>query len=138
MSHIDGTLIYSTLPGQLDNRLSGLEWTHVGIKLRGLYYQAAPPRVKRSVQIDAPCRLVKAPLEPYSDDQIAKMVEYAVSQLGREYQWTGFFLPNRYGKTKGIYCSEYVCNTLRAGGVRIPFWAGHSPDSLLAAMERLT
>lgn len=136
MSH-DGTLIYSSLPGPLDNRLSGLEWTHVVIKLRGLYYEAAPPRVRRTCRLDAPCRLVKAPLEPYSEQQIDKMLEYAISQLGRKYQWTGFFLPHRYGKTRGIYCSEYACNILRAGGVAIPFLAGYSPDTLLAAMERL-
>jgi hypothetical protein len=134
---IDGTLIYSTLPGPLDNRLSGLQWTHVVIGLRDYYYEAAPPRVRFKMYLDAPCHLVKVPVIQYSEEQIDKMVEYAKSQLGRKYQWTGFFIPKCYGKTRGIYCSEYACNILRAGGVQIPFRAGYSPDTLLAAMEKL-
>lgn len=132
----DGTLIYTNFVGPCLRRTVDLEWTHVLIGLRGFIYEAAPPRVKRSHNL--PRRvLLQPPKVPYTEEQINLMVQYAMSQLGRKYQWTGFFCPRYYGRTRGVYCSQYACNILRAGKVPIAYCAGYSPDTLKAAMEAL-
>ena len=133
---LDGTLIYTNFVGTCLRSTVDLEWTHVLIHLRGMQYEATPPRVRRTQHL--PRRVfLQLPKEPYTEEQINKMVRHAVSQLGRKYDWHGFFDPRFYGRTRGIYCSQYACNILRAGNVPIAYCAGYSPDTLKAAMEKL-
>lgn len=131
-----GTLIFTNIVGPRLQNMVDLEWTHVLISLRCRVYEATWPRVRCTCDIPAQSFLLN-PKSPYTESQIDKMVQYAVSQIGRPYNWRGFFQPCYYGKTYDIYCSQYACNILRAGEVPIPYCAGYSPDTLLAAMRKL-
>lgn len=128
----NGTLIFTEQAGPVVNGITGLEWTHVLIYFNGLYYEATFPKVKKGTKYRWRKRLI---LQPQREWNFDKMLEYSKSQLGRLYQCIGFFHPGKYGKTKGIYCSEYVCYALRAGGVPIHKIAGHSPDVLLESLK---
>lgn len=128
----DGTLIFTDQGGPILNRALHLRWTHVLVWLDGIYYEATWPRVKRSTNY----RSVKyCIVEPPFKLDVAAMKKYADSQLGRRYSARGFFLPARYGKTSGIYCSQYACYVLIAGGAPLQKINGYSPDLLLRAIN---
>lgn len=128
------TVVFTDQGGPVVNKVLGLTYTHALVTFDGVnYYEATWPRVTISTKYKrvSECRFsFHAPT--YS---VIKMKEYAESQLGRKYSFWGYFFPSLYSKTRGIYCSQYVCDVLRAGDVPIPKGAGWSPDKLLKALK---
>lgn len=121
--------------GPIINEALNLKWTHVGVKLGGVYYEATWPKVRVSLYLKHVklCHRVVYVPPPI----IQTMKEYAESLLGTPYDATGYFIPGLYGKTKGIYCSQFACYVLRAGGINVSEDDGRDPDRLLAALEKL-
>ncbi len=135
-----GSLIFTDVGGQIVNNATQLKWTHVLIWLNGFYYEATLPKVRKTETIlDDGLVKLKAmelvePLFPYTDDQLALMLKYAERNLGRRYSLVGYLLPRLYGRTRGVYCSEFVSDVLRAGDVDIDKRAGYTPDILYEAL----
>jgi len=121
--------------GPIINDALDLEWTHVGIKIDGVYYEATWPRVKRSEAL--PHNKKRDIVLWAPTDRVDTMKEYAESVIGTQYSAVGYFVPRLYGKTRGIYCSQYAEYMLRAGGFDIPKGSGRDPDILLKAVEKL-
>jgi len=137
----EGTLIFTDQGGNLVNNTLGLKWTHVLIYFNGWLYEATWPRVRRT-SLKSGTALKKATkLEfffwDYTDEQRVRMELHALSRIGTPYSFWGYFFPKLYTKTYGIYCSQYACEILRAGGLNIPIGAGWSPDKLLKQMTLL-
>lgn len=128
-----GTLIFTDIGGQVLNKALDLKWLHVLVWLDDVYYEATWPRVKRSTEYRWRRRLIVEP--PFGLD-VEAMKKYADSQLGRQYSFRGYFVPHLYGKTRGIYCSQYASYVLIAGGAPIKKRDGYSPDTLLRAIQR--
>lgn len=124
-----GTLAFTDVMGPLVNVATGLKWTHVLIYLDP-WYEATVPKVKRSEGFQGRYVYV-APPDGLDVDAMRK---YADSQLGRPYGLRGYLNPKLYGKTRGVYCSEFACYVLRAGGLQIPKRAGYTPDRLYTVL----
>lgn len=133
----EGTLVFTDIKSTLVNDWLHLKWTHVLIWLDGWYYEATWPHVKAGPKYEWRQQLVLPPRHPYAAIQVAGMVEYAEKNLGRRYSIEGYRFPDRYGKTAGIYCSQFACECLRAGMVGVPHESGYDPDKLLAAVKEL-
>ncbi|GMU26198.1 MAG: hypothetical protein AMXMBFR16_11030 [Candidatus Uhrbacteria bacterium] len=131
----NGTLIFTDSGGPLINEWLDLRWTHVLVWLAGVYYEATPPRVRRSKRFKANSYTTLSP--SFSPAQVDQMVQYANSQLGRPYSFRGYFYPEVYGKTRGIYCSEYAGAIMQAGSLPIPYSAGYDPDRLYDSVRIL-
>lgn len=128
-------VIFTDQDGPLVNRTLKLKYTHVLVDFDGMYYEATVPRVRKTTQEQPKNVHTVTRLEVYVDEaDYAKMLEYAESQLGRIYMCRGFFFPKVYGKTEGIYCSEYACYILMAGRYLSNKRAGYSPDTLFTAI----
>lgn len=130
-------VVFTDQGGPIVNQRLGLKWTHALIRFEGdaFYYEATWPRVRRSPafkSVDSYVFTLEA-----SEAEVAKMKAYADSRLGLKYNFWGYFFPSLYGRTRGVYCSQYVNNILRAGGVPLTFWAGYDPDRLLAALGEI-
>ena len=126
-------VVFTDQGGPFINNTLDLTWTHALILLDGLYYEATWPRVKKSPQfkcVQSYTYGVGVPDRCYDD-----MLKYAESKLGTRYNFWGYFFPRWYGKTRGVYCSQFVCDVLRAGWIPLPKGAGWSPDKLLKALE---
>jgi len=134
---IDGTLVFTDVGSLVVNSMLDLKWTHVLIWLGDWFYEATWPHVKAGPRYHWRQQLVLPPKQPYAAIQVAGMLEYAEANLGRRYSIEGYIHPERYGKTEGIYCSQFACECLRAGMVGIPHQFGYDPDKLLAAMKQL-
>lgn len=127
-------IVFTDVGGDIVNQIIGENWTHVLIELTpGLYYEATWPVVKKGNKYPARRELRLTLL--VTSDRRDKMLAYAESKLGTRYNFWGYFFPRWYNKTKGIYCSQYACQVLRAGDVNIPIGAGYSPDKLLKAIR---
>lgn len=128
------TVVFTDQMGPIVNNALDLKWTHVLIRFSaGPYYEATWPRVRTAESfksVDHDVFMFYVPDEVHD-----KAREYAESMLGHRYSFWGYFFPRLYGKTYGIYCSQYVCEALRAGGVPLPKGAGWSPDKLLKALK---
>jgi hypothetical protein len=128
------TVVFTDQGGPIVNTALELRYTHVLITFDGVqYYEATWPKVCISSKYKhtSECRLTfQAPTI-----SVDMMEAYARSQLGRKYSFWGYFFPSIYGRTRGIYCSQYVCDVLRAGEIPIPKGAGWSPDKLLKTLK---
>ncbi len=133
----DGTVVLSNTNGHVLNGLTRLRWTHAAIVLDGSVYEATWPRVRK-----APLSAIKRrhvmipPAQPLASDQVAAMMRYAEASLGRRYMLRGWLFPQLYGRTRGVYCSEFVARVLIAGGGPLPLRSGYSPDVLGQAIRR--
>lgn len=130
-------VVFTDQGGELINKALGLTWTHALIQFDGdaFYYEATWPRVCRSKDLKGHSHKVftlKA-----TTAEVAKMKAYAKERIGVPYNFWGYFFPVFYGQTRGIYCSQYVNDILRAGGVPLTFGAGHCPDSLLEQLGEI-
>lgn len=136
----EGALIFTDQGGDLVNKALGLKWTHVLIHFNGWLYEATWPRVRRTCLEERALKKATA-MEffygDYSKAQLSQMETYAWLKLGTPYSFWGYFFPKLYTRTHGVYCSQYACEVLRAGGVNIPIGAGWSPDKLLKTMTAL-
>jgi hypothetical protein len=133
----DGTVVLSNTDGPVLNALTGLRWTHAAIVLDGSVYEAAWPRVRKAPLSSVKRRNVMlAPSRPFTARQVASMVRYADASLGRRYMLRGWLFPGMYGRTRGVYCSEFVARVLIAGGRPLPLRSGYSPDVLERAIRR--
>jgi hypothetical protein len=131
-----GTLLFTDSGGQVLNRTLSLNYMHVLIWLNDIWYEATWPVVRKTNKDRRTNRwLFREPIATYTPAQLRGMLQYAESMLGTPYMCQGYFFPNRYGKTRGVYCSEFACKVLRAGGVGIPAGAGYTPDKLLKTMK---
>jgi hypothetical protein len=127
-------VVFTDIGGDVINRVLGEKWLHVLVELEpGLFYEATWPRVKKGPTYRARKEL-KLPYR-MTDKAHARMVEFAESKLGLRYSFFGYFFPQFYNKTKGIYCSQFACMVLREGGFPIPIGVGYSPDKLLKALR---
>lgn len=133
VKHKDINIVFTDQGGPLINRVLGLKWTHVLVKFGDRYYEATWPRVKRSDSFNSVAFHVET--VKVSDSMYDRAELYAWSQIGRRYNFWGYFFPRWYGKTRGVYCSQFVCEVLRRAGVPLPPGAGWSPDKLLKALK---
>jgi hypothetical protein len=128
------TVVFTDVGGDIINNVLDEYWLHVLIELEpGLFYEATPPYVKKGAEYRARRELKRSFI--IEDKQHAAMVKFAESKLGVRYNFLGYFFPRWYNKTRGIYCSQFVCQVLRAGEFDIPIGAGYSPDKLLKALK---
>jgi hypothetical protein len=67
------------------------------------------------------------PENPFTEPQVKAMLEYATSQLGRQYMLRGYW-QNR--EVRGIMCSQYVGNILEKSGLIKSANYKESPGSL--------
>jgi hypothetical protein len=130
-------LIFTDQGGDRINNWLGLNWSHVLIQLNGTIYEATWPRVKTGPAIGYKYNHTRQYILElnYPHWRTKAMIEFAESKIGTRYNFWGYFFPYFYNKTKGIYCSQYACQILRAGGINIPIGAGYTPDKLLKAMK---
>jgi hypothetical protein len=128
-------VVFTDQGGELINEVLGLTWTHALIRFPGeaRYYEATWPRVCRSKALKGHSH--KVFILEANAAEVAKMKAYADSRLGVRYNFWGYFFPVLYGQTRGVYCSQYVNNILRAGGVPLRFGDGYDPDCLLDALR---
>ena len=126
-----GTLIFTDQGGLVVNRVLKLKWTHALIYLGGDIWEATWPRVKRSTTYKhVRCTMV-APLLALDWEAMKALAE---ENEGRRYSATGYFRPELYNKTPGIYCSQFVAMLLEAGGSKITVEDGRDPDILYTAI----
>ena len=119
----DGTVVYSNsigLIGRIAERLTGGDrYTHIGIVIDGKVYEADWPRItKGSIEKYGKAKSTNdffVPKKPFSKEEVAKMKEYAESQLGKPYQLRNYFWPNSR-PTKGTWCSVFAGSVLNASG----------------------
>jgi hypothetical protein len=128
----EGSLIFTDQGSDFVNRITNLKWTHVLIWLDEFCYEATPPVVRKTKKWPPKGHtvLVVEPEPEYTPQQIALMRGYADSMLGTPYRLRGYLFPSMFGKTRGIYCSEFACDALRAGKVLISQKSGYTPDLL--------
>jgi hypothetical protein len=130
-------LIFTDQGGDRINNWLDLNWSHVLIQLDNTIYEATWPHVKcgpaATYKYKHTHELIL--VFNYMPWRIKKMVEFAESKIGTRYNFWGYFFPRWYNKTRGVYCSQYVCQILRAGEINIPIGSGYSPDKLLKAMK---
>jgi len=127
----EGTICFTDQGGDIVNNRLKLKWTHVLIRLDEAWYQATYPRVTRTKDYRKNKELF---LKPQVGLHYPDMLRVANENLGRIYSAQGFFHPERYNQTKGIYCSQYVAMILVAGGARVTIEAGRDPDKLFFAL----
>jgi len=132
----EGSLIFTDQGGDFVNRVTRLTWTHALIYLNGYYYEATPPVVRKTTKWPPKGHtvLVVEPDIDYTSQQLQLMRSYAEKMLGTPYRLRGYLFPSIFGKTRGVYCSEFACNTLRAGGVPLDYKSGYTPDLLYEAI----
>lgn len=132
----EGSLIFTDQGRDFVNRLTDLKWTHVLIWLNGQCYEATPPVVRKTTKWPPKGHtiLVVEPEPEYTQQQIALMRAYAEATLGTPYRLRGYLFPRFFGKTRGVYCSEFACDALRAGHVPISQKSGYTPDLLYEAI----
>lgn len=136
---VPGTLVFTDIKGRTVNNITNLIWTHVLIHLDGFLYEATWPEVKKSCEFPPAMNLMSLPpAVPYTALQLRGMLNFAEKSLGRRYMLRGYVFPRWYGNVRGIYCSEFACRVLRAGGVDIPLAAGYTPDLLYTTLTGLT
>lgn len=142
----DGTLVFSSKPGSLvggvANRMATrsqgfrAESTHVGVIIGGRVYHSDYPRVG-TVRVGVLKRGEVAryvvPAVPFSRVEVEAMRRHASSRIGERYRLRGFLRPD--GVTGG-YCSPFVRDVLRAGGMRLSYRDGFTPDLLMRAVIR--
>lgn len=128
---IDGTVAFTDVNTYLVNNVLKLKWTHCLIWLDNGWFEATWPRVTRSKTYRHKKEVIIAPQVGlrYHD-----MLRVANENLGRRYSAQGYFHPELYGQTKGIYCSQYVAMILVAGGARVTLDSGRDPDRLYTAL----
>ena len=140
----DGTLVFSAKPGTIIGNVamgmasnaqgSASRFTHVGIILNNRVYHADYPWVSTrkigSLKLGERAIYV-VPTRAYSVKESNRMLAYAVSQIGKRYRLKGFI---RCDGTEG-WCSPFVKNVLNAGGYRLTYRDGFTPDNLLKAIR---
>ena len=140
----DGTLVFSGKPGTIIGNVaqrmstnaqgSSSRFTHVGIILGGRVYHSDYP-VVATRQVGSLKPKEKAvyvlPSRHYSPQERELMLAYAESQLGKRYILRGFI---RRDVSEG-WCSPFVKNVLNAGGHRLSYDDGFTPDNLLKAVQ---
>jgi len=134
------TIILTDQGGDIINNALGLTWSHVLIYLDNDWiYEATWPRVRKTHPWSGKALAKATKIEHFelfvTAQQWKGMIEYAESQLGKRYNFWGYFFPRWYNRTNGVYCSQFVCQVLRAGGLNIPIGAGYSPDKLLKTLK---
>ncbi|OGN96975.1 MAG: hypothetical protein A2Z77_00565 [Chloroflexi bacterium RBG_13_51_36] len=126
-------LIFNDIRGNFVNRVTNLTWTHVLVWLNGYYYEATFPKVRKT-KAWQPCKNWIKITPQVTKGQIELMTKYADKMLGTPYELRGYIFPSLYGKTRGVYCSEFACYILMAGGLPLKPRDGYTPDSLLRAI----
>jgi hypothetical protein len=129
--HADGTVVFSDVGTDLINNRLKLVWTHCLVWLDKGWFEATWPRVTRSKDYRHKKQVI---IEPQVGLRYHEMLRVANENLGRRYSAQGYFHPELYGKTKGIYCSQYVAMILVAGGARLTIESGRDPDKLFKAL----
>lgn len=127
----EGTVCFTDQGRDLVNNVLKLKYTHVLIRLDDAWYEATWPRVRRSNEYKHTKELF---IKPQVGLRFPAMMKVANENLGRVYSAQGYFHPEKYGKTKGVYCSQYAAMILVAGGARITIEAGRDPDRLFKAL----
>jgi hypothetical protein len=130
------------------SRHTGSDITHAAIVLDGYVYEAVPPCVRKVTleqyvkEMNAKAKksrrgftwIIVQPKEPYTTAKVSAMRKYAEAQLGRPYMLRGWWKGH---EVRGIFCSQYVANTLENGS-RIKSDSVHeSPGSLYKKLEGL-
>jgi hypothetical protein len=138
----DGTLVFSNKPGTLVGNIALrsaskaqgylAKYTHVGIIFGGIIYHSDFPVVTTRTKLKIGERAIFIlPVKNYSVDEINLMLNYANSQLGKRYSLRGYRLRNG----EEGWCSPFVKNVLNAGGHRLSYRDGFTPDNLLRALR---
>jgi hypothetical protein len=131
----DGSLIFTDVGTQFVNNVTKLKWTHVVIYLNKVFYEATWPVVRKQTRWPkARAWVLVEPDNGYAEMQLRWMSQFAEKSLGRRYQLYGYTHPKYFGKTKGTYCSEFVCDTLIEGHVELKKIDGYTPDALYQAI----
>ena len=137
-----GSVIFwhDTFGVKIIDRHTGSTITHAAIVLNGYVYEAVPPCVHKVRLDEYKAHMAKkgthyfitVPKKPFSRDQIAAMVKYAESQLGRPYLLRGYW---KGMETRGIFCSQLVGNTIETSGLIKSANFHESPGSLYEKLE---
>jgi len=134
----DGSLVFWK-GGPLANvikRTTGSDLSHAAIVLNGYVYEAVPPKVRKVkwAEYAEEMKLKRGvtwftltPKRNYSLISNLRMVKYAESQIGRRYQLRGWWQGR---ESRGLFCSQYVANTLEKSGVIESANYHESPGSL--------
>jgi hypothetical protein len=108
-----------------DYNRHGQRWNQGDIDQDGFHIVMHPVKHKATPYF------ITVPKKPFTRDQIAAMVKYAESQLGRLYGLRGF----DKRETLRIFCSELVGNTIEQSGLIKSANFHESPGSLKKKLE---
>lgn len=126
-------IIFNDIRGRTVNNLTGLTWTHVLVQLGDTLYEATWPRVKKSYVLPEAKTTEILEFE-VSGVSINAMIAFGEKNLGQRYMLRGYLFPKLYHKTRGVYCSEFACDMLVAGGFELKAIDGYTPDTLYKAL----
>jgi hypothetical protein len=130
---------------------TGSDITHAAVVLGGYVYEAVPPCVRKVTleeyvkEMNAKAKkpamqrrgftwTVVQPKKSYTTAEVSEMREYAEAQLGRPYMLRGWWKGH---EVRGIFCSQYVSNTLERGGRIKSSSFRESPGSLFNKIKDL-
>jgi hypothetical protein len=126
-------VIFNDIRGRTVNNITNLVWTHVLVQVGTAIYEATWPVVRKSYVIPEAKAMEVLEFE-VGPSQASNMITFGEKSLGQRYMLRGYLFPSRFGKTRGVYCSEFACDMLRAGGFKLKPKDGYTPDTLLKAL----
>jgi hypothetical protein len=125
-------VIFNDVRGQTVNNLTNLVWTHVLVQVGAAIYEATWPVVRKSYVLPPASKSEILEFE-IAPNLAAKMVVFGEKNLGSRYMLR-YLIPSRFGKVRGLYCSEFAYDILRVGGFKVSPKDGYTPDALLEAL----
>ena len=138
----DGSLIFwkGGPLAKIIKRNTGSDLSHSAIVLNGHVYEATWPKVRRVkwavyvAEMEQHRRqwrnfdwFTAEPKRNFSVPAVLRMLLYAKSQVGKPYMLRGWWQGR---ETKGLFCSQYVANTLEKSGLIQSANYHESPGSL--------
>jgi hypothetical protein len=138
----DGSLIFweGGPLAKIIKRNTGSDLSHAAIVLNGHVYEATWPKVRRvkwAVYVAEMKQhkrqwrnfdwFTAEPKRNFSVPAVLRMLLYAKSQVGKPYMLRGWWQGR---ETKGLFCSQYVANTLEKSGLIQSANYHESPGSL--------
>lgn len=150
MKFVDGSVLFCSCKkphGIVDRiavRVSGCDLVHACLFLQDMVvYEATFPRVCkhpwiewlpdfRTSRFKDQDLFVMVPNVPYSEDELARILEFAEDQQHRRYKARGIWQER---ETSGTYCSKFVSEVIEKSGRIVSVHHANLPGVLLEQVE---